>query len=57
MKSTVCPNDKNESNITHQCYQIHDTKWGGNPDVSKLQAWDPCQEESGWEAVITDVGS
>ena len=57
MKGTVCHYDQDEGGIPSQCYQIHGTKGDGNPDMSPLQPWDARQEESGWEMVITDVGS
>lgn len=57
MKSSVCHNDQDEGSIPSQSYQIHGTEGDGNPDVGPLQPWDPRQEQSGWEAVITEVGS
>lgn len=55
MKSTLCPNDKDEGSIPKQSYHIHDTEGDGNPEVGELQPWDPSQEKSDWETV-THVG-
>lgn len=51
MKGTLCPYDKDEGSVTKQSYEIHDTERDGNPEVGKLQPWNPSQEESYWETV------